>query len=331
MRKYILLTGGAGFIGSHLCETLLRNGHRVINIDNFNNQYNPDIKRSNIKNSLDLAVSVQYSSSWYQFIEGSIMDEVLLDRLFSSFNIDLVIHLAAYAGVRYSLENPEIYMDVNIKGTLNLLEKCRKYRISKFIFASSSSVYGNNKHIPFSEKDSTDYPVSPYAMTKKAGELLCHTFHKLYKLNVACLRFFTVIGPRQRPDLAIHKFTKLILEGSDIQIYGDGSSERDYTYVDDIVDGIIRAASWINEQYNCYEIFNLGNSHPVSLNKVIDTIESITGKKAQLELLPMQPGDVERTYADISKAETVLGYIPKTSFERGVQEFVKWFTSYNKK
>jgi len=310
----ILVTGAAGFIGSHLCEYLV-NSHYVYGLDNFCDFYDPEIKRNNIgklKNHKN-----------FQLFEVDIRDKAGLNFIFSENSFDIVIHLAAMAGVRPSIENPDTYTEVNINGTVNLLEECKKNNVKKFIFASSSSVYGNNPKVPFSEKDSVDFPISPYAATKKAGELICYTYHHLYQISMAALRFFTVYGPRQRPDLAIHKFAKKIINNEPIQIFGDGTTERDYTYIDDIINGIIKAIDFII-QNNDYQIFNLGESKTISLERMIKTIETSLGKKAQKEWLPMQPGDVIRTYADISKSKKMLGYNPKVDFELGIQKFIEW-------
>ena len=310
----ILVTGAAGFIGSHLCEYLV-NSHYVYGLDNFCDFYDPEIKRNNIgklKNHKN-----------FQLFEVDIRDKSGLNFIFSENSFDMVIHLAAMAGVRPSIEDPDTYTEVNINGTVNLLEECKKNNIKKFIFASSSSVYGNNPKVPFSEKDNVDFPISPYAATKKAGELICYTYHHLYQISMAALRFFTVYGPRQRPDLAIHKFAKKIINNEPIQIFGDGTTERDYTYIDDIINGIIKAIDFII-QNNDYQIFNLGESKTISLERMIKTIETSLGKKAQKEWLPMQPGDVIRTYADISKSKKMLGYNPKVDFEIGIQKFIEW-------
>ncbi len=310
----ILITGAAGFIGSHLCEALIGK-HSVFGLDNFCDFYDPQIKWNNIK--------VLQKSNHFTLFETDIRDIQALGKIFSENEFDLVIHLAAMAGVRPSIENPQLYTEVNINGTVNLLEECKKYNIKKFIFSSSSSVYGNNRKIPFSENDPVDHPISPYASTKKAGELICHTYRYLEKMSVVCLRFFTVYGPRQRPDLAIHKFARLILDGKPIPVYGDGSTQRDYTYIDDIVDGVLKAIEFVQEG-NKYEIFNLGESKTITLSKMISTIENALGIKAKKELLPIQPGDVERTYADISKSRKMLGYDPQTDFEEGVSRFINW-------
>jgi len=313
----ILVTGGAGFIGSTLCETLLKSGNKVIVIDNFNDYYDPNIKRENIK---------KITKENFLLYEKDIRDKKALEEIFKN-PIDLVIHLAAMAGVRYSIENPELYYEVNVNGTLNLLEQCRKNNIKRFIFASSSSVYGNNKQVTFSEEDNVDYPISPYAATKKSGELLCFTYHHLYNINVACLRFFTVYGPKQRPDLAIHKFVRLILEDKQIPVYGEGATKRDYTYVDDIIDGIVKTIDWIEDSESKYEVFNLGGDHTVSLNEMVSEIEKKLGKKAIINRIAMQQGDVDKTSANISKARDLLKYNPSVSFEEGIGHFINWVKS----
>ncbi|MCK4653106.1 MAG: GDP-mannose 4,6-dehydratase [Candidatus Cloacimonetes bacterium] len=310
----ILITGAAGFIGSHLCEALIGK-HRVFGLDNFCDFYDPGIKWNNIK-------TLQKNDNFILF-ETDIRDEKRLGSIFSGNKFDLVIHLAAMAGVRPSIKNPKLYTEVNINGTVNLLEQCKKYGIKNFIFASSSSVYGNNKKIPFSEADPVDFPISPYASTKKVGELICHTHFHLYGMSVLCLRLFTVYGPRQRPDLAIYKFARLMLDEKAIPVYGDGTTQRDYTYVDDIIDGILKAIEFVQTGHH-YEIFNLGESQTITLNRMIETLEKALGIKAKREFLSMQLGDVERTYADISKSKKMLGYDPQTDFGDGIAKFVEW-------
>lgn len=309
----ILVTGAAGFIGSHLCQRLLSDGHHVFGLDNFNPSYDPRIKRDNI------AEFSEHEN--FNLIEGDIRDNGCVDNIFNSGTIDMIIHLAARAGVRPSIEDPLTYNDVNVRGTLVLLEAARRSGMKKFIFASTSSIYGNNKKVPFSETDNVDHPISPYAATKKSGELLCYTYHYLFKINMVCLRFFTVYGPRQRPDLAIHKFTRLIEAGKPIPVFGDGSMMRDHTYIGDIIDGIIGAMNACSG----YEIYNLGESRPVRLDELIKAIEKELGKKADIEHLPQQPGDVNITYADVNKAVNELGYAPKTPLEEGLKKFVEWF------
>lgn len=323
--KKILVTGGAGFIGSHLCEKLLELGGTVINIDSLNDFYDVSIKKNNLKTIKEFCRKNCVCGDRYIFQKGDIRDLPFLERIFTNYEIDTIIHLAAYAGVRSSIENPGLYMDVNINGTLNLLEYAKKFSIKSFIFASSSSVYGDNSIVPFSETQAVDNPISPYAASKKAGELICYTYHSLYGINIACLRFFTVFGPRQRPDLAIYKFTKLLQENREIPFWGDGTTERDYTYITDILDGIINALLWVNKYELRYDIFNLGESNAVSLGKMISTLEEVTGKKARLNKLPLQPGDVLRTYADISKSKRVLGYNPTVKFDEGIKMFYDWY------
>ena len=309
----ILVTGGAGFIGSHLCERLIDLGSNVICIDNFNSFYNPLVKEDNI--------SVIADSKYFKLYRSDITDLPRIEKIFSENNIDIVIHLAARAGVRPSIQDPLLYERVNILGTMNILECCKKYNIPKLIFASSSSVYGGNKKLPFSEEDNVDHPVSPYAATKKAGELICHTYYDLYKISIYCFRFFTVYGPRQRPEMAIHKFTRLMLGGKEIEIYGDGSSSRDYTYIDDVVSGIVSSLDGLKG----FEIINLGNSKTVKLIDLVKIIEDVTEKKARLRFTGSQPGDVFATYADIGKAEKMLKYVPETNIREGLKKFVKWY------
>ena len=318
----ILVTGGAGFIGSHLGERLLTSGHDLIAIDNFNDFYDPALKRKNIE-----AVARTASTSGQDFIlcEGDIRDAEFISAVFGQERPEAVIHLAAAAGVRPSILNPLLYEAVNVRGTMNLLDAAKDAGVRPFVFASSSSVYGNNPKVPFSESDPVDNPISPYAATKKAGELICYTYHHLYRMNIACLRFFTVYGPRQRPDLAINKFTKLIDEGKTIPFYGDGTTSRDYTFVDDIVDGVEKALAWVCSDEYRYDIFNLGESRPVELRRLVEIIEQEVGKPARLEMLPLQPGDVARTYADLTKSTAVLGYRPATTIEDGVRAFVDWY------
>lgn len=317
----ILVTGGAGFIGSHLCERLLLDGNDVIIIDNFNDYYDPSIKRDNINLINETAAK---SGSRLKVIEGDIRNKAIYNDVELS-DVDVVIHLAAMAGVRPSIENEDLYWDVNVNGTLNVLQMCQKNNIKKIIFASSSSVYGNNPKVPFSEFDQVDNPISPYAATKKTGELMCYTNHYLNKNSIACLRFFTVFGPRQRPDLAINKFVRLISDDKPIQLFGDGTTSRDYTYVDDIVDGILQAMNYILNKENVFEIFNLGGDEPVTLIDMVHQIESTVNKKAIVEWLPMQSGDVDRTCADITHSTNIIGYKPKTTFEEGIRNFVDWY------
>jgi len=309
-----LVTGTAGFIGSYMSERLLADGWEVTGIDNFDDFYEPQIKWRNIAGCL--------KNTNFQLIEADIRDRAAMDKAVGD-GIEIIVHLAAKAGVRPSIEQPILYADVNVNGTMVLLEAARKHKVKKFIFGSSSSVYGNNKKVPFSEDDNVDLPISPYAATKKAGELICHTYHHLYEISVLCLRFFTVYGPRQRPDLAIHKFTRLIEEGKPIPVYGDGSMMRDFTYIDDIIDGTVAAM----QRCEGYKIYNIGNANPISVNDLVTKIEKALGKKAVKEYLPAQPGDVERTWADITRAARELGYKPKTTLEEGLAKFAEWLNS----
>jgi len=314
----ILITGGAGFIGSHLSEKIIGLGHRVICIDNFNDYYDPAIKEHNLKDIIDNEDFILY--------RADILDRLALRNIFSAHNIDMVIHLAARAGVRPSLSNAALYEKVNVEGTINLLEGCRERSINRFIFASSSSVYGGNKKVPFSETDKVDFPVSPYAATKKSGELMCYTYHHLYNISVFAFRFFTVYGPRQRPEMAIHKFARKIFNGDPIEVYGDGSSSRDYTYIDDIINGIIGSLDLVSS----YEIINLGNSYPVRLSDLVKLIEEKTGRKAVVKHAEPQPGDVFTTYADIERAKKLIKYDPRTPIEEGLQYFMDWYREKSK-
>lgn len=309
----ILVTGAAGFIGSHVCKHFTALGNHVIGIDNFDPFYPKKFKNLNI--------AALKGNDLFQFHEADIRDAKALNTIFSENQVDLVIHLAAKAGVRPSIESIADYYDVNVNGTVCLLEAMRANNVKKMLFASSSSVYGNNPKVPFSEADTVDNPISPYASTKKSGELLCHVYCHLYGFDITCLRFFTVFGPGQRPDLAIHKFTRLIDEGKSIPFYGDGSTSRDYTYVDDIVNGI----SCASNNLGGYKLFNLGESRVITLKKMVETIETSLGKKAVLDKLPLQPGDVSITYADISKAKAEIGYDPKYGIETGIDKFVAWY------
>jgi len=311
--KHILLTGGAGFIGSHLSEKLLSLGYRLTSIDNFDNFYSADIKRKNIVGSL------QHRN--FQFVELDIRNYKNLNEKLDA-NFDIIIHLAAKAGVLPSIKKSLEYSETNIIGTQNLLEFARNKNICKFIFGSSSSVYGVNPNVPWSENDNVLLPISPYAATKVSGELLGQVYSSLYNIQFLALRFFTVYGPRQRPDLAIHKFTKMIIDGTQIPFFGDGHSKRDYTYIDDIVNGIVRSLGYKESNY---EIFNLGNNYPISLIELVQTIESVIGKKAIIKMLPNQKGDVPITFANIDKAQTILGYKPITNFNEGLRSFYEWF------
>lgn len=318
--KKIIVTGGAGFIGSHTCEALLKEDCRVISIDNFNSFYDPAIKEENVQSILQSENANNFIS-----LKEDIRNEDALMRIFEQEKPDAVIHLAAMAGVRPSIAEPLLYTDVNVKGTQNVLEACVEVGTRHFIFASSSSVYGNSPYVPFCEDDNVDFPISPYAATKKAGELFCHTYAHLYGMAIYALRFFTVYGPRQRPDLAIHKFSKLIAEEKEIPFYGDGSTERDYTYIDDILQGMLSALSLnFQERKKKFEVINLGGSETVSLKEMVEVIEDAVGKKALIRSLPKQPGDVDRTYADIRKAQKMLQFSPETSFRTGIEKFSMW-------
>jgi UDP-glucuronate 4-epimerase len=313
-RVKFLVTGGAGFIGSHLCEQLLRVGHSVWAFDNLDSFYDPQLKRHNIRD-------LQVLAKPFEFVQGDLTDRRALDEIFNGVRFDQVIHLAARAGVRPSLEEPALYQRVNVEGTTNLLEAARLHDVRKLILASSSSVYGVNSRVPFSESDPIFNPISPYAASKLACEALGHVYHHVYGMDVAMLRFFTVYGPRQRPDLAIHKFARLIRAGRPIPVFGDGSTARDYTYIDDILQGILACT----RQDFGYEIFNLGESQTVKLDRLIEVLEKALGNKATVERHPVQPGDVPITFADISKARQKLGYNPQVGIEQGVALFVDWF------
>lgn len=309
----ILLTGGAGFIGSHLADKLVAQGREIIILDDFNDYYSPEFKRQNI--------AELKANPLVKIIEGDISNTSLVEQIFKDHEIDKIIHMAARAGVRPSIENPLLYEQVNIGGTLNLLEAMRQFGCRDIYFASSSSVYGNRETFPFSETDSVDQPISPYAASKKAGELFAYTYHHLYDLNCVGFRFFTVYGERGRPDMAPYLFTHKVLAGEPIKKFGDGTTRRDYTYVDDIVSGIL---SVIDRKFG-YEIFNLGNNQTVTLNELIETIEKHCGKKAIIDQYPKQPGDVDLTYADLTKSKKLLGYDPKTTIDEGISKFVAWF------
>jgi UDP-glucuronate 4-epimerase len=311
-----LVTGGAGFIGSHVCERLLHAGHAVWTFDDLNPFYAPALKQANLR-------ALQALAKPFTFVHGDLTDRASLDELFGSVKFDQVIHLAARAGVRPSLAEPALYQRVNVEGTVNLLEAARMTGVKKVTIASSSSVYGVNAKVPFSESDPIFSAISPYASSKLACEALGHVYHHIYKMDVAMLRFFTVYGPRQRPDLAINKFAQLISAGKPIPVFGDGSTARDYTYVSDTVDGVIACT----EREFGYNVFNLGESQTVKLSYLIELLEQALGKKAVIDRQPMQPGDVPITYADISKAEKALGYHPRVKIEQGIPLFVEWFRS----
>jgi UDP-glucuronate 4-epimerase len=312
--KKILVTGGAGFIGSHLIDNLLAEENcRLIVVDNFNDFYSTAIKRANIEPHL--------SNQNFKLYEIDICNREGLREVFAENEFDAIVHLAARAGVRPSLENPAGYLETNVNGTLNLLELTKEFKIEQFVFGSSSSVYGINSTVPFSEDEKISKPISPYAATKAAGELLCHTYSHLYDFRTVCLRFFTVYGARQRPDLAIHKFARLILQDKPIQVFGDGATRRDYTYIEDIIQGVRAAIDYTKSQH---EIFNLGESRTVELKYLIELLEENLEKKAIIERLPMQPGDVPQTYADITKSRELLNYNPQTQIEDGIKKFVDW-------
>lgn len=314
----ILLTGGAGFIGSHLAESLLRRGRTLAIVDNMNTFYNPARKQSNLE-------EIRRTGD-FEFCQVDIRDFPKLRDLFARLRPSSVIHLAALAGVRPSIERPLEYEAVNVAGTANILELCREFRVPKLVFGSSSSVYGATSVAPFTESHVELRPISPYAATKLSNELTCYTYAHLFGFCIVCLRFFTVYGPRQRPDLAIHKFTQLLEAGKPLPIFGDGQTGRDYTYVDDIVDGILRALDYTPKDTPVpFDIFNLGNSHPVKLLELVEKLEIATGRKAIRQQKPMQPGDVPLTWADVSKANKLLGYTPKTSLDEGLKKFVTWF------
>lgn len=308
-----LITGGAGFIGFHVAARLLKEGERVAVVDNFNDFYDPALKRRNARDLQDRGA--------VELCEVDILDRQRLRDVFAASRPDVVIHLAAWAGVRPSFERPALYSDVNVTGTVNLLELARECRVQSFIFGSSSSVYGGSRRVPFSEDDPVDQPISPYAATKRAGELLCRTYAHNFGMHVACLRFFTVYGPRQRPEMAIHKFARLLWDGEEIPVFGDGSSRRDYTYVDDIVDGVMGAVRANPE----FSILNLGESQTLSLLDLIGLLENALGRKAALRFLPDQPGDMAVTYADIRRAKEALGYDPATPIREGIRKFADWF------
>ncbi len=313
--RNVLVTGGAGFIGSHLVERLLGEGRwRVAVVDDFNDFYDPALKRRNVEPHL--------GREEFELFEADIRDRAALEEIFREGTFDVVVHLAARAGVRPSLAEPVLYTETNVGGTVNLLESAREHNVKQFVFGSSSSVYGENEKVPFAEDDPIFKPISPYAATKAAGELLCHTYSHLFGMRCIALRFFTVYGARQRPDLAIHKFARLISEGKPIPVFGDGTTRRDYTYVEDIVAGV-RAA--MDYEASPYEVVNLGGSRTVSLSELIALLERELGQRAVIDRQPPQPGDVPQTFADVTKARRLLGYEPSTPIEEGIRRFVRWF------
>ena len=315
--KTYFITGGAGFIGSSLTKELLNEGNKVVTIDNFCDFYDPKIKEHNVK---EFEGNIRY-----KLYRNDIRDKSAINKIFEENNIDVVIHLAAMAGVRPSIENPILYQEVNCTGTQNILEEMKLHNIKNLVMASSSSVYGNCKQVPFREDMIVDFAISPYAASKKSNEVMTHVYHKLFDFNVIMLRFFTVYGPKQRPDLAINKFTRLMLEDNEIPMFGDGSTARDYTYVGDIVDGICKSCDYVMNNNNVYEILNLGSNNPVSLKQIIDAIGKVLGTEPKIKQLPMQPGDVDLTYADITKASQLLGYKPSITFEQGIEKFVECY------
>ena len=313
--KNILITGGAGFIGSHLVDLLMaEEGWCITVVDDFNDFYDPAIKRENVR--------TRVANPDFKLVEADIRNYEQLAQAFGDTAFDCIVHLAARAGVRPSLKEPQLYVETNINGTLNLLELARANGVKQFVFGSSSSVYGMNSKVPFSEDDPIFNPISPYAATKAAGELICHSYAHLYDMRIVCLRFFTVYGARQRPDLAIHKFAKLISAGKPIPVFGDGTTRRDYTYIDDIIAGVRAAMDY--DQSN-YEVINLGESRTVELRELISLLEKSLDQHATVDRQPVQPGDVPRTFADITKARRLLGYNPQTQIEEGIGKFIEWF------
>lgn len=315
MSRRILITGAAGFIGSHCARALLEQGWQVVGLDNFDPFYARAIKEQGLAELRGMM--------GFRFVEGDIRDAALVEGLLQG--ADAVLHLAARAGVRPSIEDPVLYVSVNLDGTMTLLEACRRAGVRQFVFGSSSSVYGDATPVPFREDVPAVNPISPYAATKRAGELLCSVYTELHGFRIAALRFFTVYGPRQRPDLAIHRFTRLLSAGQSIQQFGDGSTERDYTHIDDILNGVLGALRWVEQEQSGFEIFNLGESNTVRLDRLIHLIAEALGVEPRIERMPMFAGDVVRTYADISKSRRVLGYDPQVSIENGIRRFVEWF------
>ena len=319
----ILVTGGAGFIGSHLVEALVRRGDEVVILDSLNDFYDPAIKRGNLE-CIERTAGAPLGEGPVEFVEGDIRDEALMGELFAR-EFDAVVHLAAMAGVRPSLEDPLHYQDVNLRGTVVLLEELRKRPDTRFVFASSSSVYGGNVDVPFKESADVPRPVSPYAATKRAGELLCYTHHHLYGIPTTCLRFFTVFGPRQRPEMAIHKFVRMTLAGEPLPFFGDGSTRRDYTYVDDIIDGVVRSI----DRCEGYEIYNLGESRTTSLQELVGLIGEACGVEPIIDRQPMQPGDVEASWANVDPLVRDAGYQPGTPIQEGIRRFVAWYREFH--
>jgi UDP-glucuronate 4-epimerase len=329
----VLVTGAAGFIGFHLTLALIGRGDEVVGIDNLNNYYDPALKKSRLDE-----INKHSNSSNFEFIKADISDKELIEEIFVKHKFDVVVNLAAQAGVRYSLENPHAYVDSNLVGFVNILEGCRNYKVGHLVFASSSSVYGMNIKQPFSTKDPVDYPISLYAATKKSNELMAHAYSHLYDIPTTGLRFFTVYGPFGRPDMAYYKFTKAILNGDSIDVYNNGKMKRDFTYIDDITEGLIRVCnsaplSQINSVSSAtppYKLYNIGNNNPITLFDFIAAVEKSCNKKAKKNLLPMQPGDVLTTFADIDELENDIGFRPSTSISDGIDKFVKWYMNKGK-
>ncbi|MGH7567334.1 MAG: GDP-mannose 4,6-dehydratase [Gemmatimonadota bacterium] len=315
MRR-ILVTGAAGFIGSWLTERLLGRGDRVVGFDNFDPFYDRAIKERNLEAARE--------SGGFELVEGDLRDRTAVFRLFDDGAFDAVVHLAARAGIRPSLADPAGYCETNLTGTANLLEAMREVGSRRLVFASSSSVYGNNRKVPFHEDDRVDSPISPYAATKKAGEELCHVYQAVHGFSVLALRFFTAYGPRQRPEMAIHAFTRRLFAGVPIPVFGDGSMERDFTYVDDVVDGVVKSVDYVID-VGTFRILNLGESEPIRLARLVEALEKATGREARIDRRPVQPGDVERTFADISRAREILGYEPRVGLDEGLRRFVMWY------
>lgn len=318
MNSGVLITGGAGFIGSHLCEDFLKKGHKVYCLDNFDSFYSKQQKLSNLSQCLN--------HPDFTLIEGSILDPQILKQIPP---VKEVVHLAAKVSVRPSIQNPHLYFDTNVNGTISILNFCRERKIKNFVFSSSSSVYGENSQVPWKETHPCDHPISPYAASKRSAEHVIYTYSHLYSIKAICLRFFTVFGPRQRPDLVIHKFCELILNQQAIPLFGDGQTQRDYTFIADIIEGIGKSLQWLKQQDTpCFEVFNLGSQTPITLKEMVDTLEKVLGQTPIINYLPMQAGDVSITYADISRAQNLLGYQPQTHFIDGVKAFFKWYNNH---
>ncbi len=320
MKERVLVTGAAGFIGSHLSDRLLDGGAHVIGVDNFDPFYDPEEKRTNVRKASDSAA--------FELIEADCADLPGLRAALDGRDFDVIVHLAAKAGVRPSIADPVAYARANLMGTQSVLELAREREVGRVVFGSSSSVYGNNEKVPFSEDDPVERPISPYAATKRGGELLCHAHHHLHGTAIQALRFFTVYGPRQRPDLAIRKFATLMLRGEPIPMFGDGDTERDYTWVDDITSGVTAAIDRTRTHPAEFEIINLGGNRTTSLRRLIELIGDALGVEPEIRRLPMQPGDVQRTYADVDKARTLLGYEPSTPVEEGIPRFAEWIRDH---